>query len=289
MGLAKVVVVGSGVFGTLAAKELRARGHVATNVSRRTGVDMREVPALMRALERADAVIHAAGPFHAQEPTVARAAAALCIPYADISDDRAFSAGVRALDATSPLMTGMSTTPAVVEALHAVARRRDARSPATAAMFVGGGNAQGPATMEFAARSRAAGRPIPVDFPVIGKRRAYPARASFDGEFYVSVGGIAGLAWGRRKLFRAIAPYASRFPRLSLDTAGALIVFVGDQREGVYALEEGQRLAVLPAVWAIEEALAGRAPSRSLLSDDWVDPDALLAFLAANGFERVSA
>ena len=290
MGLAKVVVVGSGVFGTLAAQELRARGHDATNVSRRTGVDMRDVPAMMRALERADAVVHAAGPFQHQDPTVARAAAAMCIPYADISDDRAFSAGVRVLDATAPLLTGMSTTPAVAEALIALARREDdADASPACAMYVGGANPQGPATLEFAARSRAPGPSVVVDFPSIGKRRAFPARAYVDGDYHVAVGGLAGIGWRFRTLARHAARLGSLVPRLGTDTSGALVALVGGRGEGVYALEQGQRLAVLPTVWAIEEALAGRAPPRAALPAEWVEPCALIEFLVANGFTRWSA
>lgn len=287
MELARVVVIGSGVFGTLAAEELRARGHDATNASRRTGLDLQDVPATMRALERADAVLHTAGPFHAQAPSVARAAAALCVPYVDVSDDRAFSAAVAGLDATSPILTGMSTTPALAEALAALVRARGGEDVACA-MYVGGANRQGPATMAFAARSRAAGPPVRVDFPGVGARRAYPAHAFFDGPFHVAVGGLAGLGWRSRVLLRALAPIAARLPRVGRDTAGALVVMAGEAREALHAREGGQRLAVLPAVWAMEEALAGRTPPRPALPRAWVDPEALVGFLARAGFTRTS-
>jgi hypothetical protein len=64
---------------------------------------------------------------------------------------------------------------------------------------------------------------------------------------------------------------------------------VGDHREGVHLLERGQRLAILPAVWAIEEALAGRAPKRAALPREWVDPEALVGFMTRHGVSRVSA
>lgn len=289
MGLAKVLLIGAGVFGTLAASELRARGHTPIVVSRSRGkVDAADEASVTLALHGHDALLHAAGPFRWREAGAARAAAALGVPYVDISDDRAFSASVRAIDARTPLLTGMSTTPAVAEALASRVRAR-AHGPVACAMYVGGANRQGPATMEFAARSRASGPPIRVRFPGIGRRAAYPAEAFFDGAFHVAVGGVSGIGWRSRPLLRALAPIASRLPRLGFDTAGAIVAMAGEAREGLHAREGGQRLAVLPAIWALEEALAGRAPPRAALPGEWVDPEALLSFLASNGFTRVSA
>lgn len=287
--MARVLVLGAGVFGTLAASELRARGHEARTATRRTGVDATDTASVLLALDKVDAVLHAAGPFVRREPGAARAAARRGIPYTDISDDRAFSASVRELDAGVPLLTGMSTTPAVAEALTSLVRTRSPDAAFGCAMYVGGANEQGPATMEFAARSRATGEPRRVDFPGVGIRRAYPARACYDGPFHVAVGGLAGLGWRSRPLLRALAPYASRFPRVGSDTSGAIVAYAGDAREGLHARERGQRLAVLPAVWALEEALAGRAPAHAALPREWVEPERLLSFLAGNGFRRTSA
>ncbi|HET6403768.1 MAG TPA: hypothetical protein VFH78_03920 [Candidatus Thermoplasmatota archaeon] len=284
MGAARILILGAGVFGALAAEELRARGHVAACVSRASGVDVRDAASVGRALAGRDALLHAAGPFQEQRAGAARAAADAGVPYVDLSDDRAFSERVRAVDARTPLLTGMSTTPALAEALAS-----RVGEGATCAMYVGGANRQGPATMAFAARSRLDGPPLDVDFPRLGRRRAYPARAFFDGPYYVAVGGVRGLGWRFRPLLRALAPVAARLPRLGRDTAGALVAMRGARREALVARERGQRLAVLPAVWAIERALAGEAPPRAALPREWVDAEALLAFVAASGVERVSA
>lgn len=289
MGVARIVVLGAGVFGALAAEELRARGHPATAVSRRTGVDLHDAASLARALRGADAVLHAAGPFQEQPARVAEAAMRANVPYADLSDDAAFSARVVALGAPTPLLTGMSTTPALAEALASLVRARRPGAAVRCAMYVGGANRQGPATLRFAARSRAAGPPRVVDFPGVGRRRAYPARAFFAGEYHVAVGGLAGLGWRLRPLARLAPLLGPLAPRAGGDTAGALVAEAEDAREALHAARGGQRMAVLPAVWAIEEALAGRAPTRAALAHDWVDPDALVTFLAANGFTRVSA
>lgn len=287
----KILVLGTGVFGTLAATELRQRGHAVKTASRRTGVNAREEGSVAAALVGHDAILHAAGPFAHTEPGAARAAAKQGVPYVDLSDDREFSARVRGLDATAPLLTGMSTTPAVADALVALARARTdaSKEKGTCAMYVGGANHQGPATMEFAARSRGHGPSMWVDFPGIGRRRAFPARAFADAEFYVAVGGVSGLGWRFRALTRLLAPYAHRLPRFGSDTAGALVAFVEGRSEALHALEQGQRLAVLPAVYALEEALAGRAPRRAALPHEWVDPVRLVAFLEQNGFTRTSA
>ncbi|HUR67913.1 MAG TPA: hypothetical protein VM370_01605 [Candidatus Thermoplasmatota archaeon] len=289
--IARILLIGRGVFGALAQQELERRGHVVHAVSRASGVDARSATSVTRALDHTDAdvVLHTAGPFQDQLAAAARAAAGRGVPYVDISDDRPFCADVRATQGSVPLLTGMSTTPALVGALAVIVRRADAASPLVGAMYVGGANRQGPATMAFAAQARADGAPTVVDFPGIGRRRAFPSRAFFDGAFYVAVGGLAGMGWRFRPLVRHAARLGAIVPRLGRDTAGALVVRAGAHREALYARERGQRLAVLPAVWALEEALAGRAPKRAALPHEWVDPDTLVTFLVESGSSRVGA
>lgn len=270
--MARILILGAGNFGSLAAAELAKRGHQSTPMHR-PRIDAENEKDVRENAEGFDAILDTAGPFQRRTAAAARAAAALGIPYVDLSDDRAHSTAVAAVEASTPILTGMSTAPALAEALAELARRRDAAgSPAACAMYLGGANKQGPASMAFAVRSRAVGPSVIVDFGPIGKRRAFPSRAYFDGEFFVAVGGISGIGWRFRPLLKLLAPIASKLPRPGFDTAGAVIAFVGDHREGVHLLERGQRIAILPAVWAIEEALAGRAPKRAALPREWVEP-----------------
>lgn len=303
--MARILVIGAGVFGTLAAAELARHGHEAVLASRRRAhlrVDARDEASVAAAVQAsaAEVVLHTAGPFQDQPPAVARSAARLGVPYVDISDDASFSARVAATPARVPLLTGMSTTPAAAEALATLALARVAAPRAVrCTLYAGGANRQGPATMRFAAQARATGASALVDVPGVGRRRAFPARAWFQPasgtpQMLVALGGLPGVGWRFRPLVRWGASLGARLPRLGDDTSGALIVDVQDAsgrwaaREALHASRHGQRLAILPALWAIEEVLAGRAPTRACLPREWVDATALVGFLTSHGFERGS-
>lgn len=290
--MARVLVIGAGIFGSLAAAELRARGH-EVRIEHRPAVDADHEASVVDAARGVDAMLHTAGPFQRRTEAAARAAASLAIPYVDLSDERAFSQRVAAVDARSPILTGMSTAPALAEALVTLARRRgrggEGGREGSCAMYLGSATRQGPASIAFGVGSRAEGPSIVVDFPGIGRKRAFPARAAFAGAFFVAVGGLGGIAWRFPPVLRLLAPIAAGLPRPGWDKAGALVARVGDRSEAVYAIDRAQRIAILPAIFALEEALAGRTPRRAAQPHAWVDPEALLAFLQASGIQRVSA
>jgi len=78
-----------------------------------------------------DLIVHCAGPFQGQDYAVAKAAIAARIPYADLSDGRAFSQGFAALDAPAKqagvfALTACSTTSAL-SAAAAIHLARDMR------------------------------------------------------------------------------------------------------------------------------------------------------------------
>jgi hypothetical protein len=295
------------VFGHIAAAEAINRGHDVRLASRRSPdlpIDATDTASVQRAIPRAraDAVLLAFGPFQQQPPSAAEAAQRAGVPYADISDEQPFSERVAKLGHGVPLLTGMSTTPAVVEALAALALRRAPEAQRIdCALYAAAGNRQGPAAVRFGIHARLRGPSRVVDFPGVGRHRAHPARGHFDpavpgiqSRVLVAFDGLASLGWHLLPLLKPVAPLAARMPRISSDTSTAIVVEAFDAQgaraswEGLFARESGQRVAALPAVWALEQALAGRAPLRGALPKEWVVPDALLSFLVENGLTRVS-
>lgn len=305
VGLARLLILGAGVFGRLAQAEARARGHEAVCAGRASGearADADREGSVRDALRaaRADALLHAAGPFRERTDAAARAARAAGVPYADVSEDEKYTRRALDLPPGTPVLPGMSTTPALS---HALARRALARAPDAAAvrwaMWSGGGNRQGPATLAFAAEARLSGPCEAIDFPGVGRRTACPARIhasplppGVEGRAVVAVGGLAALGWRSAWLTRRAARLAPLLPRVSRDDSGALVADALDgqgrvlARASLHASWGGQRMAVLPALWALEEAMAGRAPARAAAPWEWVDEERLLSFLVAAGFER---
>lgn len=305
--MARILILGAGTFGRLAAELFQGRGHDARIASRSRAdllVDAHDADEVAHAARRvsAHAILQTAGPFQAAPPAAAIAAKRLRLPYADITDDATFAGTVKALGVGAALLTGMSTTPAVAGALAELLRKRKRRTASMRlGLFTGAGNRPGSATFRFASRARLPGAPETVEFPGAGTRRAYPAKAFFGppaglpGRTVVAVGGVAGIGWRFRWLSRRAAWLAPRTPTMGRDTTGSLVVdgfneagsWVG--REGLHAGAGGQRLAVLPAVWALEEAIGGRAPRKAVLPSEWVRPETLVEFLESQGFERTSA
>lgn len=301
--MARILILGTGEFGRLAARELTGDGHACVLASRHHAglqADARDADSVRRAIResRADAMLLTLGPYIGLPAEAARAAQEEGVPYADLSDDPAYSARVAALGRGTPLLTGMSTAPAMSQALARLALRSapEARE-IHAALFVGGHNPQGKATLAYAAQARLAAASTVIPFPSSGRRRAFPARAYFDlpdspvkARFFVALGGLMGLGWRSRWLTRHFAflgRYATAFSR---DTRGALVAQALGRdgqvlaQEGLYTGRDGKRLPVLPALWALEEALAGRAPKRAALPHEWVDPDALVHYMVSKGF-----
>jgi hypothetical protein len=301
--VARILILGTGEFGALAARELDMLGHQSAMASRRHAglrADARDVGSVRSAIRsaKADALLLTLGPYVGLAPEAARAAQAEGIPYVDLSDDPEYSKAVHRLGRGVPLLTGMSTAPAMTQAL---ARRALRRAPAAegvrGALYVGGHNPQGKATLAYAAKSRLPEPSAVIDFPSVGRRRAFPAGAYFDlpdravrTRFYVALGGLMGIGWRSRFLTRHAAPLGRFATLLSRDLRGALVAEALDARgavlahEGVFLPTDGKRLPVAPALWALEEALAGRAPRRAAFPHEWVDPDALLSFLKSHGF-----
>ena len=301
--MARVLILGAGVFGRLARDEARRRGHEASCHGRSTpglGVDADDEASVRAAIAAtgAQALLHTAGPFRGRTPAAARAALDAGIPCTDLSDDGAFTDALLRLPEGVPLLPGMSTTPAVAWALaRAVLDRAPGAAQVRCALYAAGGNRQGPATLAYAATARLPGRGEPVDFPGVGRRRAYPAATHpaplpVPCRTVVAVGGLAALGWGSRWLATRAAPLGRFMPRVSRGTAGSFVADALDAegrvlaREGLHAPRAGQRMAVLPALWALEEALAGRAPRRPAAPWAWVEPARLLEALRAQGFAR---
>lgn len=300
--MARLLILGAGVFGELAAVEARRLGHEPVVVHRggrlRTDAsDARSVAATL-ATVRPDAVVNTAGPAARLEPGAAKAAQARGLPYVDLAEDGGFRMKVRALGDGVPLLPGMSTTPALAEALASIllARAKDAAA-LRCVLLSQGGNAPGRATLSYAARTRVRGGAATVEVPHLGAVRAYPARGEFAPptsiatRFYVGLTGLAGIGW-RLARIPGVALLGRFAPALG-GTAGALVVDALDEdgfvlaREGLAAPERAQRMAVLPAHWAVAEALAGRAPMRAALPAEWVDAETLVDYVERAGFERL--
>ena len=116
-GVATLIVAGRGEHKARAAA--RALGPVHEGIALDfTAHDLAE---RLRAL-RADAVVHACGPFQGQDYHVAQACIAAGAHYIDLADGRAFVAGIAALDAAARergvlVASGASTLPALSSAV----------------------------------------------------------------------------------------------------------------------------------------------------------------------------
>lgn len=128
--LARVLVIGGyGGFGARLSRRLAGAGHEVVVAGRRLAAAERfcagvpgyrllradrtgDIAALL-ATERPALMIDAAGPFQRSGYGVPLACAAAGVPYLDLADDRAFVAGIGAVRADVPVISGASSVPAL--------------------------------------------------------------------------------------------------------------------------------------------------------------------------------
>ena len=134
------VIGGSGIFGGRVAAALATDGNCEVRIvgrskhrgepaARAMGADFRvadlhDAAALRDALEGSAVAIHAAGPFQAQDYSVARACIDVGAHYLDLADGREFVAGIAVLDESAKargllVASGASSAPAITSAMAA--------------------------------------------------------------------------------------------------------------------------------------------------------------------------
>ena len=282
-----VVFGGHGTFGSLLVAELPG----AVPVGRRTGHDVRDAAACARALEGRRVAVNCAGPFQDFDDTLARACLDAGCHYVDIADDRAYCASIRALDGAFrerglTAAYGCSSLPGISGALAALVKPTRAR----VTLFIGNKNPKGAAAVASFARGRFSLRDgADVELPQpFGRRRVYfdldsPDKDLIDAdEVIVKVGFESRLGTWLMPLLgpRILAFCARLFPFGS--SGGAVMVEDLDsgRREAVVARENGQRLAILPAVCVVRALEAGGARPGAHTAAEVLGAEALLAALS---------
>ncbi|MGF1626747.1 MAG: DUF4166 domain-containing protein [Alphaproteobacteria bacterium] len=176
-------------------------------------VDATTLPHWLRALE-VQVVIHAAGPFQAQDYRVAEACIAAGCHYVDLADGADFVAGIGALDAAAraagvTLVSGASTVPALTSAILADMAQRHGRPLRTVAVWLSPGNRTPRGIAVVRAILGYAGRPI-AGFEA-GRPRQ---RTGWGGLHRFAIGASLPDALGRRWFSDVEMPDALLLPRL---------------------------------------------------------------------------
>lgn len=340
-----VVFGGAGVFGSIVARELHARGLDVAIAGRNQNrlkevagqigcaavrADLNEASSCRAATDGTHVAINCAGPFDSFNDTLLQSCIDAGCHHVDITDDRGFACRVRERGnafATAGLTAvyGCSSLPGISGALATALRQVMTTDPAhiRVTLFIGNDNAKGAAAVRSATRLlgttitapqgdlRGFRDPETVSLPPPFGRRSV---LNFDSPDYdllpaqtgassivVKVGFELRLATA---LFRGFAAFVPRWgtyllPKLTLlnhltrrvgCSGGVVMVELFDQQghsrsASVLAAQHGQRMAVLPAVYATlrlcqdSPESAGATTAYELLG-----AADLLASLEADGF-----
>lgn len=260
----RVVVAGArGVFGSLLVEELREAYDVVPTT--RETLDLRDVAAVGRAAHGAYAFACAAGPFQQLDRAIVRAVVEEGAHWLDIADDARWffdlvddaSLDAQARERGVVVMPGLSSLPAISCALA-----RQAGSPVVRiTLFIGNDNAKG-------AGAIASGAALDSPDRELLRREGIDATARSRFE-------LPGAALAMRAL--SVLPVSARVRVAKV--LSRLVPRFGSQGGYVEVngvrVEGGQRLAILPLVYALEhlDGLSGCLPPTVL------DAKELLRFL----------
>jgi hypothetical protein len=286
-------------------------------------LDLSNPAQLRRAAKGCFAVACAAGPFQALPRELPQSAVQAGAHWLDIADDAGWILAALSdsdLDAYAQssglaVVPGLSTTPALTGALArwCQARVSGART-ARLTLFIGNRNPKGSAAIG-SAMAGGVSTPFSVDLPV-GRRSAYRFASAdatllaqelgLEAEFRVAfewrlaalllallapAGARLAPAW-KHRLARLLAIAAGPFNRFGTD-AGCLQAEVWPaQGPGLRAALTGlgQRMAILPCVFALESLLSGTLQARGLIHPEtWLTSEQWVERLEARGMRFASA
>ncbi|MGH9317809.1 MAG: hypothetical protein ACRD1P_11980 [Thermoanaerobaculia bacterium] len=277
-------------------------------------LDLNDRESLRKAASGCFAVVCAAGPFQRFDHRLPLIAVETGAHWLDISDDEGWILPIldsESLDAAArvagrTILPGLSTTPALSGALVRWCRNRAPQANrARVVLWIGNHNRKGAAAIASALRSGFRD-PVSVHLPT-GPCRAYRFRSpdeallrrevAMEAEFRVAFEWeltswlIARLqsTGSSEKLSSWLARLSMPFSRFGSD-GGCLQTDVFD-REGRALVTaafsaKGQRLAVLPAVLALQALLSGELRKHGSVSPaSWLAPEEWVARLAARGLQ----
>lgn len=296
-----------------AVKACRALGTGAEPLA----LDLNNLEAVGRAADECFAVVCTAGPFQDLDLNLPLIAALSGAHWLDISDFDGWVVPLLAnkdlhaisLKAKTVIMPGMSTVPALSGIL---ARWGSTRVPecrrARVTLFIGNRNAKGTGAITSALTS-GFHDPVVVDLP-IGRRPAYRFHSpdkfllgedlALEGEFRVAfewtitqkmmalaygVGRKLG-PFGRARLARWLSVIAIPFSWLGSNIGCVKAEVFSESGHGAtcFLIGEGQRLAVLPCLLALEALSKGDLPCRGCLTPHvWLPPEVWIERLSARG------
>lgn len=277
-------------------------------------LDLNERESFRKAASGCLAVVCAAGPFQRFDRGLPLIAVETGAHWLDISDDEGWVLALldnERLDAAAQaagrtILPGLSTTPALSGALVRWCRKRAPQvDRARIVLWIGNRNRKGPAAIASALRSGFRD-PVSVRLPT-GPCRAYRFRSpdavllrrevAMEAEFRVAFEWELS-NWLIARLQRIPSPermsswlmrLSGPFSRFGSDS-GCLQTEVFD-REGRALVTasfsaRGQRLAVLPAVLALQALLSGEIRERGCVSPaSWLAPEEWVARLTARGLQ----
>jgi hypothetical protein len=277
-------------------------------------LDLQDQESFRRAASGCFAVVCAAGPFQRLDRGLPRIAAEAGAHWLDISDDEAWvlplldDGGLAAAAgrAGAVILPGLSTVPALSGALARWCLKRAPQADrARIVLWIGNRNSKGAAAIASALRS-GFDDPVSVRLP-IGRCRAYHFRSPDETLFRRELGMQARLRvafewrlsnWLVARLQRISSPerlsswlgrLARPFSHFGSDT-GCLQTELFDPNGRTLVVAsfsaKGQRLAVLPAVLALEALLSGELRARGCVSPaTWLPPEQWIRRLTARGIQ----
>lgn len=318
----RLIVVGSGFFGSLVTRRLREVGQIPLVATRR-GADLRldveDESSLALTLREGDVIVDTAGPFGARTTRLARAAIERGCDVIDLADSLAWSEAVLALDGRAS-DAGVALYPAcsaIAAVTGACVRASGVASPVSVDQYLAPASAETASPATVRAFVTSLGRTVRTyrdghleDVPGYVASRAFPGglrrgalvenagavllprswpslrRAEFWVDPNVPFGRVALTLAARlpplASLIRSVAP---RLRAVGLGRHdGVFAVTVDGDRSFVLASTHGSyRIATEPAVMVADALIHGRRDRGVVLPHAQVDPEELFTRLRALG------
>ncbi|HEY2932588.1 MAG TPA: saccharopine dehydrogenase NADP-binding domain-containing protein [Acidobacteriota bacterium] len=280
-------------------------------------LDADDVDSASRSFRDCRAVICAAGPFQDRDPRLPLLAARQGVHWFDISDSRKWIIQLLAAEDLRreagehgvTILPGLSTVPALSGAIIRVLLRESRNAVlARTTLYIANRNPKGAGAIASALQSGFSD-PVFIDLPA-GRKRAYrfespdetliPQQLGLRAEFRVAFEwNFANLLIARtqrikpelkRRLTGVLEVLSRPFSRWGSDLS-CLKVELLDERDQVCAncnlTASGQKLAVLPCLFAVDSLLGGNLEPGVINPVGWLAPDIWLDKLRAGGVEMV--
>lgn len=283
-----VVAGGRGVFGSLLVAELQTRREFDVVAPSRAALDINDAISIRRAAEGAFAVLCAAGPFQTLDRSAVRAVVDAGAHWLDIADDPSWFFGLlddQSLDEAArkagvAVLPGLSSLPALSGAL---VRRATMRAPearhATITLAIGNRNRKGAAAIASALASGGHSLSTPDRELLrrhfnIESEAFVQLEAPLAGPLFTAIRALHLNPPGRLRVGKILSALSAPLSRFGSDL-GSVTVRLGEVEETIAA--PGQRMAILPLVFALDELL--RHPIAGCHSPLQIDAEALLSFV----------